>query len=348
MAPHSSQQSPPTGVRKGWNDGGQVAPPMDASLRAVRPGSAWLASSANLGPRLPRKVMITGVTFSVEASRCRPRSWVGHERALLRVRPATTLGCSADASGEMTESLSFQVPDVAVPYVLLQRTNLQRFGPALRMGRVRPPSWAVTLEGWLRREQVKRAFIREITEEFDGLRTFLPSRCKRLLDIGCGVGGIDVLFHHHYDLLGETPELYLLDRTETPSAPRYGFHRTSSFYNSLSVARDLLLANGVQPSNVHLLEVGSRDLDDVNEIDIVISLVSWGFHYPLDTYIEYVRRAVRPGGVVILDVRKGTGGYRELERTFGDASVILEDKKRWRFAVVRTLDPGTGASEKGE
>lgn len=39
-------------------------------------------------------------------------------------------------------------------------------------------------------------------------------------------------------------------------------------------------------------------------LDLVISLVSWGFHFPVSTYLDQVHDLLREGGRLILDLRK--------------------------------------------
>ena len=49
-------------------------------------------------------------------------------------------------------------------------------------------------------------------------------------------------------------------------------------------------------------EKGLKSLE-ANSFDFIFSLMSWGFHYPLDTYSAEVFRLLRPGGFLLLDSR---------------------------------------------
>ena len=112
------------------------------------------------------------------------------------------------------------------------------------------------------------------------------------------------------------------------------FRQKGSFYNSLDVARTLLVNNGVSPQRVHLLE--ANDNNDINistRADLVISLISWGFHYPVEIYMDKVHDILSENGVIILDVRKGTGGLDVLSSTFRKVDLIFEGKKQYRVAV---------------
>ena len=68
-------------------------------------------------------------------------------------------------------------------------------------------------------------------------------------------------------------------------------------------------------------------------LDLVISLISWGFHYPVAVYADQVREILRPGGRVILDVRKGTDGREQLEARFPRVLQISETRKKERLCA---------------
>jgi SAM-dependent methyltransferase len=177
---------------------------------------------------------------------------------------------------------------------------------------------------------VRRAFNRDMAREYEEIRPHLPRRAVAILDIGCGVGGIDVLLHRHYG----TPRLYLADRTETSGEVYYGFAERGAFYNSLDATRRLLLTNGVPERAMRFREVGAECRLDVPEaLDLVISLISWGFHYPVAVYADQLRALLRPGGRVILDARKGTDGRAQLEKRFPRVTTISETRKKERLSA---------------
>jgi SAM-dependent methyltransferase len=230
-----------------------------------------------------------------------------------------------------------EVPDDALRFLLFQRTDYLALPRrpllyrALRHLSRRPPlDAAVAFESQWRGGAVRRAFNRDMAREYAEIRSHLPRRAVAILDIGCGVGGIDVLLHRHYG----TPRLYLADRTETSGEVYYGFAEKGAFYNSLDATRRLLLTNGVPERAMRFREVGEECRLDVPEaLDLVISLISWGFHYPVGVYADQVRALLRPGGRVILDVRKGTDGRAELEARFPRVTAISETRKKERLCA---------------
>ena len=221
------------------------------------------------------------------------------------------------------------VPGDALEYVLLQRTELQALNRKLfrKLGISYYPSLC-RLECRLRGRSIAASFLDSLVEDYGTIRKHLPERVDRILDIGCGVAGIDALLNDHYRAAGSEPAITLLDKTSIAGEIFYDFHDQGAFYNSLDVARNLLKANGVPSASITLLLANDEGgIDTTEPIDLVISLISWGFHYPVETYVKEVHRVLAPGGSLILDVRRGTGGREVLDSVFRETRAILERKK---------------------
>jgi SAM-dependent methyltransferase len=170
---------------------------------------------------------------------------------------------------------------------------------------------------------------KRMKEEMVDLIPYLP-HCRNLLDIGCGLGGIDVEMYHHY--LGEI-DLFLLDKTETTTEEKYKYGKKPVFYNSLAKTKEVLMSNRVKEEHIHLVEANEGCLTPYKDesMDIILSLLSWCFHYPVDVYLEEVKRLLSPTGVLIVDVRKHTGQLELLQGAFPKETEILEGKAHYRM-----------------
>ena len=136
----------------------------------------------------------------------------------------------------------------------------------------------------------------------------LPSR-PRIVDIGAGMGMYHVYVSRRY---GRRSEHVLVDRDVDEVVSR-GFLRTFgyrdatgpsrfSFYTNLSCARDILAANGVPAANIRLVDASAMNVRSIGRqsADVVMSLWSWGFHYPLETYLDAAAEILKPSGRLIL------------------------------------------------
>jgi len=151
---------------------------------------------------------------------------------------------------------------------------------------------------------------------------------RRLLDIGCGFGMIDILIAR----AAPVEVIHLLDGDGSNDA-RTGFkdHTQPWFDVALGVA--MVRANVREGTEVIGHRVGQYL--DIAEVDLVISCRSWGHHYPVSTYLPTVRRCLRPGGHVLLDIRNRTDGMRAMQGAgFVPIEPIPDDSKkceRWIF-----------------
>lgn len=116
-------------------------------------------------------------------------------------------------------------------------------------------------------------YVADVGGDFAMIEPWLPAVVDSILDIGCGMAGIDVLLKRRYPWA----RLILMDGEGTRA--RYGWNERCEPYSSRLAAEALLAANGV--ASYEWIEAGTkREL----RADLVVSLLSWGFHYPLKTY----------------------------------------------------------------
>jgi SAM-dependent methyltransferase len=232
------------------------------------------------------------------------------------------------------------IPDKAVPYILFQRTAYLRFpvAPIYRqLDRLLPfetPFYnlVVAIESRLRASRIKALYRTDMRREYLSIRPYLPQTCRAILDIGCGVAGIDVHLARHYS--PHTPHFYLLDKSQVENRVFYMFRPRAAFYNSLEVAAQLLTSNGIPLERVHPIEANDKGTVGLStEIDLAISLLAWGFHFPIETYLDKVCSLLSPQGTIVLDVRKCTDGLDVLKHSFRQIRVISETPKQHRVVA---------------
>lgn len=233
------------------------------------------------------------------------------------------------------------IPDEAVRYILFQRTGYIKYAKGKlfsQFNKYSPWSFyqkAVTWEAARRKEEIKDLYHKDIFGIYNNIKAHLPAQCDSVLDIGCGIAGIDLFLFRHYQP-EKAPQVYLLDKTSVDQRVYYNYKPRGSFYNSLSLASEMLTANGVPAANIHLLEATDDNRIDIQqELTLVISLISWGFHYPLSTYLDRVYELLNENGRLIIDVRKNTGALEELRRKFATVTPIAETRSSTRLVAVR-------------
>eukprot|EP00227_Mantoniella_beaufortii_P009727 CAMPEP_0197576116 /NCGR_PEP_ID=MMETSP1326-20131121/1255_1 /TAXON_ID=1155430 /ORGANISM="Genus nov. species nov., Strain RCC2288" /LENGTH=167 /DNA_ID=CAMNT_0043138975 /DNA_START=444 /DNA_END=948 /DNA_ORIENTATION=+ len=145
-----------------------------------------------------------------------------------------------------------------------------------------------------------------------GLKPFLPTAPPaRVLDIGCGLALYDYFMFEHFNFDSRV-HIYLFDKTtnDIEDASTFvggGWNPTGkfSFYTSLTCASEILKNNTGLPYNIHPVVASKVNIQRMEEesFDVIYSLLSYGHHYPVSTYLDDVFRLLRSGGTLVLDLR---------------------------------------------
>lgn len=216
---------------------------------------------------------------------------------------------------------NIKIPNNLLYYIILQRTSYLNIYFHLL------PVFLKRIIVFFFQSRIKNKYNKDMMADYQSMADYLPKEMSNILDIGCGIAGIDI----HIYKENNQPNIHLLDRTAMDSSVYYGFEKEGSYYNSLILAKNFLVANGVDDDHifVHDLEKNTPNFSN-NFFDLIISTISWGFHYPVSTYLSMVADSLKNSGVLILDVRKNTGGEEELGVYF-DIKPIKDYGKHIRY-----------------
>lgn len=175
------------------------------------------------------------------------------------------------------------------------------------------------------REAWEAAYRRSLLGDFGTMMPWLPEKCGAILDVGSGLGGINILLSRHY---GDDAGIWLLDGES--DAPTVEAHDRT--FNNMDVAFRFLEENGTdqcgyfQPWVVRTV-LGERTQAS-DRFDLVVSLQAWCFHFAPHEYLAFVKNSANPGATLILDVRKDKPHWRdELRNTFTEIGVAISPHK---------------------
>ena len=188
------------------------------------------------------------------------------------------------------------VPDACVPLLKEQRTN---------------------------HANVQAEYGDTIRKTYLSIAPYLPKSAERVMDIGCGMAGIDVHLSEHY---GHDVELWLVDKGGVSPRINCGYYAKASefsHYHDWNAALSLLDANQVPLDNIRCVDLLHEPFP-AESFDVVISLLSMGFHYPVNTHPI----KVKPGGVFIADVRINSDNWSKIP---GNWEIVYESSKYRRI-----------------
>lgn len=170
----------------------------------------------------------------------------------------------------------------------------------------------------------KSAYEQDLESIYANIVPALPARCGSVLDIGSGLGGIDIHLHRHYD--GDA-RIVLLDGDNGDPQVVWSY----APHNSFNVGYDFLHKNGV--SNVNSILPGYLHEWSGEPFDLVVSFAAYGFHIHPGLYLDQLQKVIHDDTVVIFEVRRAKTDWREMfEHAFGTPRVLETAEKYERLA----------------
>lgn len=159
------------------------------------------------------------------------------------------------------------------------------------------------------------------------LPIFEKVRPKRLADIGCGYAFIDLMIHRLYGT-----KLVLIDIERTDNI-YFKYQEKGAGYSNLGTARAFLEANGVPSKSILTINPEKSDLQQAPKVDMAMSLLSCGFHYPVATYAGFFHSHV--GKALLLDIRRRKPEGRALMDEWGTSRILHRGPKHDSVAALR-------------
>ena len=151
---------------------------------------------------------------------------------------------------------------------------------------------------------------------------------RRVCSIGPGNGLVELFL----SLNAGVAELLLVDIEKT-AEHAHGFERKGSGYASLEKTKEFLMANGISADKIYLCNPQQVSLPSF-KFDLLISIMSMGFHYPCDEYVSFIQKNCARPGRVIFDKRRGVpdAGFEELLTDF--SSALVSENHKWQRVML--------------
>lgn len=228
----------------------------------------------------------------------------------------------------MTKSIDFSMIGASQIFDLcLQRSN--------RLGKIIPKR-GTSGDDWDRLMQIavvqhRQTILDRVFEEIEDVFDKVSPQIEligpqRLGDLGCGQAFIDLLIYRRFGC-----DLILIDIEESRDL-HFGFTDDGAGYADLANARAFLVANGVPDAAITTVNPRKARLEDIGTVDMAISLLSCGFHYPIGTYDAFFKSQVSKA--ILVDCRKTKGGDKALT-AYGRVAVVGEEKRHIRYLCTK-------------
>ncbi len=231
----------------------------------------------------------------------------------------------------------------------LANLALQRTAPLIALGgRQALNQWFTTgdkepIFSFLKQAGAADLFVNQVLQDIMGEVETLGrhidfSAIKSVTSIGPGLCIFELILYWQHSC-----KLYLVD-IEASAEHQHGFHQHGSGYSDNTSARRFLEANGIPPTEIEFCNPRRQPLHHA-PVDLIISNISMGFHYPLGEYVSYIQQTLVPGGFLVFDKRKGVDdqGWTALSPSF-QQQAALDLGKAMKLICKRRHEPGAACT----
>lgn len=178
------------------------------------------------------------------------------------------------------------------------------------------------LVNFFQKQDIEKKTIGLFKKELNIIKKYLPNKAKNIMDIGCGLGIINIFLNIRYK---KKTNFFLLDKNKTDYKIKYGFNSNYESYNSLSETKRILLENKISEKFINLFDVDKK-IKISHTIDLVISLKSMGYHYPFEKYLRLFNDCCTKDTVFIFDISTKNYDESHFKKFFGMVKVIHHEK----------------------
>lgn len=190
------------------------------------------------------------------------------------------------------------IPDSVYPYLRVQKGEINRIED---------------------RAEFEAAYNKGLQELFEVILPHIPVEMKSSLDIGSGMGGIDILLNKKFE-----QDVYLLDAKQTPPL----CEKHDKPFNSFKEALKFFHANAADFSGYFDADNEETRSQQKRKFDLIISVGSYCFHYSPEFYLDFVKASSHKDTVLIFDVRNRHTDWLEILReNFTEVAVLVESEK---------------------
>lgn len=169
------------------------------------------------------------------------------------------------------------------------------------------------------------ARVKRAREELNYMLSWLPAKVTHFVDIGCGPGITSIMLARRLKA-----RVYLLDGNH--GTRQHGYHSGTMPWADVELTRKIAVDNLEFSQYV----IAEPDPDATYPCDFIMSLLSWGHHYPIDLYLPFALRSLSSEGRMILDLRRGRNGLAQLEAAgFRSLKIIAVTEKLDRHVLER-------------
>ena len=145
-------------------------------------------------------------------------------------------------------------------------------------------------------ENIKKKYYLLMKGELNLLKKFINFDNKKVLSIGSGIGGLEVLIGQEFN-----SNFSLIEKNYISKKVKYGWDlNNEEAYNDLNLVKFFFNKNGIGNEKFKIFDFDTDSLPS-EKFDIIISLYSLDYHYDFKIYSEYLKKVSHKETVIVFD-----------------------------------------------
>lgn len=175
----------------------------------------------------------------------------------------------------------------------------------------------IWLNGWLEKDYQDMK-----QRHFEIIDNYINRPLKNILDIGCGLAFESRNFYKKYN-----SELYLIDGDFNDNQrfqnrySSWGDQADIKYYSKLKDLDSFFKADGVK--KYKLIDCQKIDIPNEIKFDLICSYLSCGFHYPLESYKELIKKHSNENSCIIFTLRKNKDHKCEIKKIINETDKYI-------------------------
>tara|TARA_B110001452_G_scaffold243096_1_gene226257 strand:+ start:341 stop:1033 length:693 start_codon:yes stop_codon:yes gene_type:complete len=170
---------------------------------------------------------------------------------------------------------------------------------------------------FLNKKSIEKKYYSLMHSELELLSKNVNFDNKKILSIGGGIGGLELLISRKFD-----STFYFIEKNYISTKVKYGWDsKNNEAYNDLSYLKKFLIDNELNEKRFKIFDY-DKDILPVENFDIIISLYSLDYHYDFNIYFDYLKKVSNQETVLIFDTIKPD----DYKKIFNKVKIIKLDK----------------------
>lgn len=167
-------------------------------------------------------------------------------------------------------------------------------------------------------KSIEEKYYSLMNSECELLENHITFKNKKILSIGGGLGGLELLINRKFNC-----PLSFIEKNYISKKVKYGWDNDNSeAYNDLKILKNFLLNNHLNEEKFKIYDCDKDNLPE-EKFDIIVSLYSLDYHYDFNIYSEYLKKVCHKETILVFDTIKAD----MYKKVFNKVQIIKKDEQ---------------------